>query len=953
VTPNPSLQRTRYSGLRPLSFAGELKRSFEGPLSTRSGFVVGAICLALVAGCAKETPDSLIHAAERHLAQRDYRAAQIELKNALQLAPNSGASYRLLGTTLLRGGDPTAAETALRRALALGERPDDVLPSLALALVRQGQPDRLTSEFGTRKLDNRSAAASFQTNLGQAWMMLGDSKQAGDAFEAALAHVPNYPPARLGQAQISAQHGRLDYASSIADDVLAADPRLTEAHAFKAQLHLSHGQRSEAVGSLEKALAIEPRDASVRLALVSLHLGDRNDSKAQALLDIGNSPVSGDPRLVYFRGLLALRKGDLQTARDEVNRILRQAPDHAPALALAGEIELRSNNLSLAESHALNARRSDAAAAAPRRLLGAIYLRQGQPAKALDVLQPLLERADSRDPQLTLLAGEAYLANGDAVRAAELFEGSKSDVASGPAARLRLGQIALARGDFEHGVGELQAASAMDAERHRADLLLVALHLRRHEPEKALAAAEVLIKKRPSEPLGYVLAGTAHLAGKEVTKARQRFDAALKIQSDNLPALRGMGEVGMAEGKPGEAMRRYEALLTKKPNDEQLLVALAELQERAGDVAEAGATLRKAVAANRKSPIPYAALVQYELRRRDPKAAIAVAQEAVLSNPAEPRLIELLGDTQEIAGAGADAVKSFEELARLEPRSPSALLKLAAAQAKQRDFTGAARSLRQAQRAAPDNEAIARDLVAVYLSAGKHEEALSVVKASQFRKPEAALGHALEGDVHASRKNWPEAERAYRVALKATPQSSAIAVGLCRVMSASGRKSEAAKFAKDWISKNPADVSMRLYVADTALAAKDYKAAVLQYEAVLERSPNNVPALNNLAWSLGKLNDPRAVGLAERAVELAPNSPPVLDTLGMLHVEQGDPKKGLEYLARARSLAPNRKDLRLHYAMGLIRVGQAEQGKAELQELASSQEDFPGKASIPALLAKL
>jgi predicted Zn-dependent protease len=122
---------------------------------------------------------------------------------------------------------------------------------------------------------------------------------------------------------------------------------------------------------------------------------------------------------------------------------------------------------------------------------------------------------------------------------------------------------------------------------------------------------------------------------------------------------------------------------------------------------------------------------------------------------------------------------------------------------------------------------------------------------------------------------------------------------------------------------------------------------------VLERSPNNVPALNNLAWSLGKLNDPRAVGLAERAVELAPNSPPVLDTLGMLHVEQGDPKKGLEYLARARSLAPNRKDLRLHYAMGLIRVGQAEQGKAELQELASSQEDFPGKASIPALLAKL
>jgi putative PEP-CTERM system TPR-repeat lipoprotein len=930
-----------------------LKEHARPRLSARSGFAIGIIGFALVAGCAKETPDSLIHAAERHLAQRDYRAAQIELKNAIQLAPNSGVSYRLLGTALLRGGDPTAAETALRRALTLGERPDDVLPPLALALIRQGQPDRLTGEFGTRKLENASAAASFQTTLGQAWMMLGDAKQAGDAFDAALAHVPNYPPARLGQAQVSAQLGRLDHASSIADEVLAADPRLTEAHVFKAQLHLSHGQRTEAVESLEKALAIEPGDASVRLALVSLRIGDRDFGKAQVLLDIPNSPISGDPRLVYFRGLLALRKGDLQKARDEVNSILRQAPDHVPALALAGEIELRSNNLSLAESHAQNARRSNSDAGAPRRLLAAIYLRQGRPGKALDVLQPLLQRADSRDGQLTLLAGEAYLANGDAVRAAELFESSKSDVASGPAARLRLGQIALARGDFEHGVGELQAASAMDAEHHRADLLLVVLHLRRREPEKALAAAEVLVKKRPAEPLGYVLAGSAHLAGKEVTKARQRFDAALKIQLDYLPALRGLGEVAIAEGKPGEAMQRYEALLAKKPNDEQLLVALAELQERAGDVAEAGATLRKAVAANRKSPIPYAALVQYELRRRDPKAAIAVAQEAVSTNPAEPRLIELLGNTQEIAGASDDAVMSFQELARLEPQSPSALLKLAAAQAKQRDFTGAARSLRQAQRTSPDNEAIARDLVAVYLAAGKHDEALSVAKAIQVRKPEAALGHALEGDVHASRKNWPEAERVYRVALKATPQSSAIAIGLCRVMSASGRKSESAKFAKDWISRNPADVSMRLYVADTSLAAKDYKAAVLQYETLLDRAPNNVPALNNLAWTLGKLNDPRAVVLAERAVELAPNSPPVLDTLGMLHVEQGDPKKGLEYLARARSLAPNRKDLRLHYAMGLIQVGHAEQGKAELQELASSQEDFPGKASIPALLAKL
>jgi len=322
----------------------------------------------------------------------------------------------------------------------------------------------------------------------------------------------------------------------------------------------------------------------------------------------------------------------------------------------------------------------------------------------------------------------------------------------------------------------------MDTERQQADLLLVALHLRRREPEKALAAAEAFIKKRPSEPLGYVLAGTAHLAAKDLTKARHRFDAALKIQADYLPALRALASIDVAEGHPADAKQRYESLIARKPNDEQLLIALAELQERAGNVVEAGGTLRKAITVNPRSPAPYAALVQYDLRRRDPKAAIAVAQEGVAANTAQPRLLELLANTQETTGAGDDAVKTFQELARLEPQSLAPLLRIAAIQTKHRDFNGAARSLRQAQRSAPGNEGIARDLVAVYLAAAKFDDGLSVTKALQVTKPESAIGHILEGDVQASQKKWPEAERAYRTALKAEPRSSTAAINVCRVM---------------------------------------------------------------------------------------------------------------------------------------------------------------------------
>ena len=50
-------------------------------------------------------------------------------------------------------------------------------------------------------------------------------------------------------------------------------------------------------------------------------------------------------------------------------------------------------------------------------MLVASYLRAGQPAKALASLQPVLSQID-QDAALLSLAGETYLQNGDASKAA-------------------------------------------------------------------------------------------------------------------------------------------------------------------------------------------------------------------------------------------------------------------------------------------------------------------------------------------------------------------------------------------------------------------------------------------------------------------------------------------------------------------------------------------------------
>ena len=55
---------------------------------------------------------------------------------------------------------------------------------------------------------------------------------------------------------------------------------------------------------------------------------------------------------------------------------------------------------------------------------------------------------------------------------------------------------------------------------------------------------------------------------------------------------------------------------------------------------------------------------------------------------------------------------------------------------------------------------------------------------------------------------------------------------------------------------------------------------------VVEIEPDNIVTLNNLAWALNELGDPKAIEYAERASNLAPYAPSVMDTQGWILVRQ-------------------------------------------------------------------
>ncbi|HKN10704.1 MAG TPA: tetratricopeptide repeat protein, partial [Pseudomonadota bacterium] len=101
-------------------------------------WLAAGLCVVLLAACGGDSPQALVKSAKDYLAKGDAAAAVIQLRNAVQKAPDDAEARYLLGTVLTDRRDPAGAVKELRRALHLGYPADQVVPTLARALVNNG-----------------------------------------------------------------------------------------------------------------------------------------------------------------------------------------------------------------------------------------------------------------------------------------------------------------------------------------------------------------------------------------------------------------------------------------------------------------------------------------------------------------------------------------------------------------------------------------------------------------------------------------------------------------------------------------------------------------------------------------------------------------------------------------------------------------------------------------------
>jgi serine/threonine-protein kinase len=239
----------------------------------------------------------------------------------------------------------------------------------------------------------------------------------------------------------------------------------------------------------------------------------------------------------------------------------------------------------------------------------------------------------------------------------------------------------------------------------------------------------------------------------ERDEARRALDQALVLEPANARALRALGRLLEAEGRPKEAEAAFTRAVAAAPGDWDLRVSLGAFLYTAGRYEEAEAALREATRLSPDNPVPWRNLggAQHMLGRF---ADAASSLQKSLEIAPNAIVYSNLGTAYFFQGLYPEAVSAFEKAVELSPNNGTLWRNLADAyrptagrEADSRDaYTRASQLLREQLEGRPDDAALRSELAVCLARLGRAKDAMrevATVAASNPSEPGTLYALAL------------------------------------------------------------------------------------------------------------------------------------------------------------------------------------------------------------------
>ena len=909
-----------------------------------------SLTLAVTAACGGKSPEQHIAQASQYLADRDYKSATIELKSVLQQDSEQAEARWLLGGLYLDTGDTASAEKELLRADKLGWNADDVRPALARALLAQGKYEEVAALASTGL--QPAAAASVLASQAMAELARGHTSEADALIGRAFEQAPDSLDVKMAEARLMANQGDSTGALIVLEEVLGEAPGLAPAWSLKGDILMGQQVLPESLEAFDKAIALQQNPFIDRLkrAMIELQTQDLEATQTDTTWLLQRAPQH--PMSNYLQGMLFYQAGRYDEAVSALSLAEPAANQFPMILFYLSRAHLAVGNSDQAAVFAKKFFVMVPGNIAGRKLLAGIYLQSGKPKEVPELIQPVLDK-DPEDVGALSLMANALLSQGDTDEGIALLEKVAELQPDSPMAQVRLGAGLLLSGQREAAAEHLENTLQLNPEFQQADVLLVLNHLQSKEFDKAIEAAEAYRSRHPGDATPYSLLGKVYLAAGRQDDALKALNRALSLSPGDPSANDDLASLAVTAGDLNAARGHYLTILEHQPNYLPALLKLAMLDAREQKEEAMVQRLEQAMEAAPTALQPRLLLARYYLGRGKPDRIAPLFATLDELQKQAPQVLQLLAMGQLSGGENTEAEHTLEQLIAANPSTASSHHLLAMASERNGDRARARAELQRALALDPSYGPSLLAAARMALAERKYDEFDAYLARLIEFAPDApqvlslkAAAAQRDGDTNAAIKLASQA-------FEAAPDTTTL-LALVGHQNAGGNGAEAQQQLQQWVNDHPQDIPVRLALAGNLQSANRADDAAAQYIAVLALDPDNVAALNNLAWHLRISDRPRAATYIQKAASLAPDHPQVLDTLAVIEFLDGDYRRAHRSIERALVGSPGSPSLLYHRAMIEAAAGEKAAAITQLQSLlADGATDFPERADAAALLAEL
>lgn len=582
------------------------------------------------------------------------------------------------------------------------------------------------------KLDAKYLPAKFY--LGVTHYLSGQDASALEQLQPYVTAVPGDMRARQLLAIIALRNNQPDLAQKQLATILARQPEDYTSLSLMASALMAGGDTQKAVQYLRKATEIQPDSADIKaqLGLGLLVQGEENAGVAELESAIQLKPELQQTQVTLALFYLSEHKYD--EALKVAERLRSTMPDNPAPLNIIGVIQRAKGDEAAARKAWEEAVAKAPGDPAASHNLADLALAAKDVAQARKLYEGVLAKHPEHVLSIAKLADLDLIANQPAQAEARL----KKALEANPklvTTRVALSRFYLSRGQATQALETIRPATEVPEPEPTALALLGEAQLALGDANNAVATLTKLTQ-RQSLPANHYLLARALLGTGNTRKADEQLNIALKLDKNFL--LAQLLKVQIQIGNDQLAAAKQSLAQLKKPHADhpQVLVTEAAIALRENRADDAVRALRAALA---KAPdnltVTQLAMAQWQAGDKD--GGLRSIETWLDKHPDDLMVIDTQAKFYLLAGREADAVRSMEQVIKLNPKHLPSLNNLAWL-LREKDPARALKYAEQAVELAPESATVLDTQGVVLLVQNKPERAIRALEQAYNKSPKDA-----------------------------------------------------------------------------------------------------------------------------------------------------------------------------------------------------------------------